>query len=657
MDDFEVEILRLFPESENGLLDTVEGFFHGLRPVEIMTVSEWADKYRMLSSIASPEPGKYKTSRTPYIRAVMDALSATQPYKKIVMMKGAQVGATEAANNFVGYAMHLNPSPILMVEPTIDMVKKLSKTRLDPMINMCPELKCLVSEKKSRDSNNTMTEKMFPGGVLILSGANSSANLRSQPVRFLILDEIDDYPADLNKQGSPIELARVRTSNFQNSKVFILSTPTVSGFSAIENEFELTDKNYYHVPCPHCGCKQTLIWSQLKWDEHKPETASYCCIHCGTLIDERYKTQMFEEKSSSNINGAEWIPSDPEKSNRESIGFHINSLYAPLGWKSWKDLAADFIIATKDPIKLKGFINTRLGETWAERGEAPAFKNIYNRRENYQISTIPGDVAFLTCGVDVQKDRIELEIVGWCKGKRSYSIDYRVLEGDTTQPAVWTKLGAIVDERWTRPDGSEMTIRMMAVDSGFNTTHVYDFCRRFTSRVIPIKGQDNLREAYAPPKPVDVTRAGKRIGKVRVWPVGSSFLKEELYSWLRLEKDENDVPPPCYCHFPEYGEHFFRSITAEDFVSRVNKRGYMHTEWVKKFDRNEALDCRIYARAAAAMVGLDRMKDEHFDALTGKIAPKPAYISKKEEDTPIELQHIPRKIPQRSQRYNNYWRR
>jgi len=594
----------------------VDGFFHGLRPVERITVSQWADKYRMLTSVAAPESGKYRTERTPYMRAIMDALSAIQPYREVIFMKGAQCGATEAANNFLGYAIHLNPSPILFVQPTLEMVKKLSKTRIEPMINACPQLKGLVSEKKSRDSNNTLFEKMFPGGVLILAGANSSANLRSQPVRFLLLDEVDDYPADLNSQGSPIDLARVRTSNFQNSKVFIISTPTVSGWSAIEREFDKTDKNYYHVPCPHCGGKQNLVWENLKWDEGRPETAMYACIHCGSMIEERFKPQMLAEKSESNPNGAEWIPAAPEKASRETIGFHINSLYAPLGWMSWEALVRDFIDSTKDPIKLKGFINTRLGETWTERGDAPAYKNLYNRREQYKTNSIPVDVAFLTCGVDVQKDRIELEVVGWCKGKRSYSIDYRVLEGDTTLPAVWNELALIIDERWERENGHEVSIRLMAVDSGYNTTMVYDFCRRYAGgRVIPIKGQDSLREAYSPPKPVDVTRAGKRIGKVRVWPVGVSFLKEELYSWLRLEKDENDIPPPCYCHFPEYAEHFFRSLTAEDFVSKLNKRGFLHSEWIKRYDRNEVLDCRVYNRAAAAIVGIDRMKDSHFESL------------------------------------------
>ena len=634
------------------MLKDVEGFFHGLRPVERITVSEWADKYRYLSSVASPEPGKYRTDRTPYMRAIMDALSITSPYREVVFMKSAQIGATEAANNFVGYCMHIAPSPILMVQPTGEMVKKLSKTRIDPMINVCPQLKNLVSEKKSRDSNNTMTEKMFPGGVLVLAGSNSSAGLRSQPVRFLILDEVDAYPLDVNGEGSPIGLARVRTSNFQNSKVFITSTPTIANFSAIEKEFQLTDQNLYHLPCPHCGEFQHLEWSNLIWDEGKPYTAKYCCVHCGSLIDERRKNEM--------LLAGKWIPSVPENASKFRIGFHINALYSPFGY-SWGKLAAEFCEVKKDPIGLKVFVNTKLGETWAERGEAPAFKNLYNRRENYPLNSIPDDVAFLTCGVDVQKDRIELEIVGWCKGKRSYSIDYRVLEGDTSLPAVWASLGMIVDERWQRPNGMELSIRMMCVDSGYNTTQVYDFCRRFAGqRVVPIKGVDNLREAYAPPKPVDVMKSGKRIGSVRVWPVGSSFLKEELYSWLRLEKDENDIPPPCYCHFPEYAEHYFRGLTAEDFVSKLNKRGYLRTEWIKNYDRNEPLDCRNYARAAAAICGLDRMKPEHFDALMGERKKVVRTEIPQPESETLEQVVIAAQKSQfsdRDSRRRDYWRR
>ena len=609
MEFVEGDIILSDPAQEMELLKEVEGFFHGLRPIERITVSEWSDTYRFLSGIASAEAGRYRTERTPFLRKIMDCLSAFSPYRKIVTMKGAQIGFSEAACNFIGYSMHIAPAPTLFVQPTDMMIARLSKTRIDPLISACPELASRVAEPKSRDGKNTVNMKAFPGGVLILTGANSGSGLRSMPARNLILDEVDAYPQDVDDEGSPIDLAIARTRTFPNRKILIGSTPTVSGLSAIEREFLETDQNYYHVPCPHCGEKQKLVFENLKWDEGKPETAAYACIHCGCLIEERYKIQMFAD--------GEWIPEVPEKSNDDVIGFHISSLYSPYGWQSWSDIARQFLESKNNQTKLKVFINTVLGETWAERGDAPEYKNLYNRREEYRLNELNEDVCFLTAGIDVQKDRVEIEIVGWCKNKSSYSIDYRVIEGDTADVPVWLKLGELLEERWKRPNGMQIPIRMMAVDSGYNTSHVYAFCRRYSpDRVVPIKGLDNLGMVFSAPKTVDITRAGKRVGHVRLYGCGSSFLKSELYSWLRLEKDENGVAPPCYCHFPQYAESYFRGLTAEEQVKKVVK-GYTVYEWQKKYERNEPLDCRVYARVAASIVGLDRMRPEHLEMIGG----------------------------------------
>jgi phage terminase large subunit GpA-like protein len=539
----------------------------------------------------------------------MNCLSAHEPYRKVVFMKGAQVGATEAGSNFIGYVMHISPAPIMMVQPTEEMVKKISKGRIDTLVAACPELLARVSMKKSRDGENTITQKNFHGGTLFLTGANSAAGLRSVPIRYLILDEVDSYPQDLDGEGSPIELAVARTRTFPNKKIFIISTPTISGMSAIEREFLETDRNYYHVPCPHCGGMQKLVFEQLKWEEGKPEAAKYCCAHCGALIEERHKVVM--------LAGGRWVPEAPERASYSTIGFHINSLYSPYGWQSWGEIADEFVKAKHDHNRLKTFVNTTLGETWAEKGEAPPYRNLYNRREGYPTNEVPEDVCFLTAGVDVQRDRLELEVVGWCADKRSYSIDYRVLEGDTAATGVWDKLSAVVGERWMRGDGMELPLRLMAVDTGYNTTHVHAFCRRFdATRVVPIKGMDSLGMAVAPPRTVDITKAGKRVGKLRQWNIGVSFLKSELYAALRLERDAEGTPPPSYCHFPQYDEGYFRGLTAEEQVKKI-VRGYPRYEWKKVYERNEPLDCRVYARAAATIVGLDRLSSERLAAMGG----------------------------------------
>jgi phage terminase large subunit GpA-like protein len=361
---------------------------------------------------------------------------------------------------------------------------------------------------------------------------------------------------------------------------------------------------------------QRLVFEQLQWDEGKPETAKYFCIYCGVGIEERHKTEIFSQ--------GEWRPMNPELSNTETIGFHISALYSPFGWYSWKDIASNFLKAKKNPNELIAFVNTVLGETWAEKGEAPPFMNLYNRRENYPLNVVPDDVCFLTCGADVQDDRIELEIVGWCPDKRSYSIDYRVLKGNPAGTEVWQKLAEVVDERFLRSDGVEFPIRLMAVDSGGHcTTNVYNFCRRFNgNRVIPIKGQDGLGMAISYSKQTDVTKSGKRYGKVRLWMVGVSFLKAEFYAILCLEKDSEGNPPPNYCHFPEYPEHYFRGLVSEEQVQKVNKMGHRKFEWKKVYERNEPLDCRIYARAAAVLEGLEKFSEKQLRAMIAPLQPK-----------------------------------
>ena len=609
----------------------IPGFFAGLKPIPRITVSEWADEYRYLAPESSAEPGRYRTDRTPYLRKIMDCLSVHEPYKEVFFEKGAQIGGTEAGTNFLGYIMHYAPAPVMFVQPTDELVKRTSKGRVDPLISACPELKEKVADVKSRDSKNTITQKSFDGGVLIMAGANSPAGLRSMPARYLILDEVDAYPLDLGGEGSPAKLAAARTRTFPNKKGFMVSTPTIEGISVIDAAFKKTDQNYYHVPCPHCGEYQKLVFEQLKWPEGKPEAVQYYCIHCGSEISERHKPTMLAR--------GRWVPDNPDKSNPDKIGFHLNSLYSPLGWYSWREIAADWVDAQGDQNKLKTFINTTLAETWAERGEAPPYKNLHNRCEGYAINTAHEEVCFITAGVDVQKDRLEIEIVGWCADKRSYSIDYRVLDGDTGKADVWNKLADIVGETWSRADGVELGLKLMAVDSGYNTDHVYTFCRRFdVSRVIPVKGHDSLGMAVGKPTKIDYKPNGKRAGKISIWHVGVSYLKSSVYAALRLEKDSEGNPPPLYCHFPQYSENYFRGLTAEELVKHTVK-GYPRYYWIKRYERNEPLDCRVYARAAATVVGLDRLKPEQIAAMGGisrtPSAPKTTSGQRKRRDGSI----------------------
>ncbi len=590
-------------------LDLSKGFFEGLKPEPRLTVSEWADLHRYLSATSSAEPGRWRTSRTPYLKDIQDDLSATSIVEEVDLMKGAQLGLTEAGFNWIGYIVDVAPAPTLMVQPTDQMVKRMSKMRFDPMVEATPRLRNKIKAARSRDSGNTITQKDFPGGTIVMTGANSPIGLRSMPAQNVFLDEVDAYPLDLEGEGSPIGLAKARTRTFPRKKIFIVSTPTIESKSVIEKEFETTDKRYFFVPCPHCGAEQTLTWDRITWEPDKPETAKYKCVHCDELIEERHKTKM--------LAAGKWRATAPENSNPRRKGYHLNSLYSPFGWYSWREAVIDWLEAEKDVNKKKMFTNTVLGLCWADEGESPPWENIFNRREVYQIGKIPADVAFLTAGVDVQKDRIELELVGWCNGKRSYSIDYRVLLGRTEQKEVWDKLGAVLNEQFPRVDGAMMPVRMMAIDSGYNTSHVYEFCRRYdVGRCVPIKGQEAQAIMIAPPRSVDISRGGKKIGRVKLWNVGVSLIKSELYSWLRLEKNEDGSAPDGYCHFPQYDPTYFRGLTAEQLEFKLI-RGFRKYQWTKKYERNEPLDCRVYARAAASVFGMDRFTLETWQQVAG----------------------------------------
>ncbi|TRZ72907.1 MAG: phage terminase large subunit family protein [Bacteroidetes bacterium] len=608
-------------------MQLIKGFLDGLRPVRKVTVSEWADTNRYLTTESAAEPGLWRTARTPYLKEIMDALSPTSLTKEVVIVKGVQLGFTESALNIVGCYIDLSPTPIMYVMPTVEMSRAISEGRIDPMVEHSEVLKLKVRPARERDSGNTKLVKRFPGGILVLSGANSAASLRSRPVRVLILDEIDAYPLNIDNEGSPVSLAEKRTSTFgSRKKIFKLSTPTIEGASIIQREFDGTDQRKYFVPCPHCNEMQELKFENLIWDKGLYETVKYSCSFCGSMIEERSKNSML-------ING-KWRSMVPEKRCDEKIGFHLNSLYSPLGWKSWADIAEEWEKAQGDSNLLRVFINTILGETWKEKGDAPAWEFLFDRREKYALNKPKKEVVFITGGADVQKDRIEVEIVGWCRKKISYSIDYRVIMGDTSSKAVWDKLDEIVNESWTREDGVQLPMKLMAVDTGYNTTEVYEFCRRFdASKVIPVKGQDKQPVIISAPKYVDVnTKTGKK-GKLRLFNVGVSMLKSELYGWLRLRIDEG-VEPAGYCHFPEYGEDYFKGITAEELKFKIT-HGYRQYFWEKRFARNEPLDARNYARAAASIVGMDRFNDGHWDRMDGSNSPvkRPDSSKKKKKES------------------------
>jgi phage terminase large subunit GpA-like protein len=569
----------------------------GLRPEQDITVSEWADANRILSSVSSAEPGRWRTDRFPYLREIMDSLSSNSNYEQIVFQKGSQIGATETGNNWIGYVIHHAPGPMLAVMPTVDMAKDNSKTRIDPLIEESPALRDRVKEARSRDSGNTTLLKEFNGGFLAMVGSNAPGPMRSKPIRYLFLDEVDSYPGDVGNEGDPVMLAKARTRTFSRRKIFLVSTPTMKDTSRIERAYLETDQRRFFIPCPKCNEYQYLQWTQLRWEKKDPKTAHYQCIKCNNKIYNHEKELLLKR--------GVWKPT-AKTTNPRVVGFHLSSLYSPVGFYSWEDAVEEWLNAQKNIQALKTFVNTVLGETWDEKSEAPEWEYLYNRKSEYKAGIIPMDGTLLVGGADVQSDRIEIEIVAYGKNKISYSIEYIVIMGDPSQPEIWNKLDNILGTPYKHESGQELFIEGFAIDSGYKSAQVYDWTRtKPKTKVFAVKGSDSQKALYSGPKILDIRMDnGKKIYRgARLWTLGVSELKTEFYDFLR----QSEKTAYGYCNFPEgYSEEYYRQLTSEILITHRSKNGRLRTEWKKTRERNEALDCRIYARGAACILGVDR---------------------------------------------------
>ena len=610
-------------EAYAGGADIGQAWRDGLRPDPLLSVSEWADVHRVLSQRAAAEAGRYRTSRTPYMREVMDCLSPAHPAERVVLMKAAQTGATEAGNNWIGYVIHQAPGPFLAVQPTVELAKRNSQQRIDPLIEAAPELRSRVLPARSRDSGNTVLSKRFPGGVLIMTGANSAVCLRSMPARYLFLDEVDAYEADTDGEGDPVALAEARTRTFgHRRKVFLVSTPTIKGLSRIEREFEQTDQRRYMVPCPFCGHTQALEFERLRWEKGDPETVHYLCEACEKPIAEHHKTAMLE--------AGEWRPT-VESGSPGTVGFHLSGLYSPVGWLSWSDIAREWEAAQGNDASIKAVKNTLLGETWTEPGEAPDWQRLYDRREHWKPSRVPVEGLILTAGADVQKDRIEASVWAWGRTLESWLVDHLVLEGDPGGTQVWDQLTALLGQTWKHQNGASLSIARLAIDTGGqHTAAVYAWARRQgAGQVMPVKGVAGF-DRSAPvsgPTYVEATAGGRKIRRgVKLWTVTVATFKSETYRFLRLERPtdeelaEGEPYPAGYVHIPRWVDsEWIKQFTAEQLVTVRTRRGYSKLEWQKTRERNEALDCRVYARAAAWLLGLDRWSQRKWRNLEAQV--------------------------------------
>ena len=583
---------------------------NAMRPRKRLTVSEWADAHRVLSAKGSSEAGNWKTSRTPYLAEIMNTLSERSNIHRVVLMFAAQLGKTEVGLNWIGYIMDHAPAPTLVVVPTIQVRKRWAKQRLDPMLNETPALEAIFNNRSKRDKSNSDEIKDFPGGMLVMGGANSPASLASMPIRYVLCDEVDRFPWDVGGEGDPLGLVDERQKTFPRRKTLLASTPTIKHASRIDAEYTDSDQRTYHLPCPDCGHYQPLIWKQLGWNSRLTE-AWYTCEECGSAISENHKTAML-------ANGR-WVAKYPERPVR---GYHLNGLYSPvgLGFK-WVQLAQEWARVHEDPAQLKRFINTTLGEVWEDQSNSVKPGQLAQRAGQWQQRTIPEGALILTAGVDTQDDRLAIQILGHGRKERTFVIDYVEITGHPGRPELWMKLTTILNTPLTNRHGKEMLIQATAIDTGGHYTHeVYQYVRsRPARRVMAIKGKNTPGGPVLAGRPShqDVNWRGKVIKKgVALYLVGVDTAKHLLYG--RLKADEDQVEAGRLIQFnQDLDEGYYKMLTAEIFDPEKNR-------WVlRKGRRNEALDTWVYGVAAAhhPEIRVQALREKDWDVLEARLGP------------------------------------
>ena len=581
-----------------------QAFLEGLRPEAQGTVSDWADTYRVLSGVGCPEPGPWRTSRTPYLREPMDCLSSSSRIRRVVLVFGSQLGKTEAGLNWLGSVIHWRPAPTLLVQPTIEMAKRLNRQRLEPFIRETPAIAERIPPPRARDSGNTAFLKVFPGGLFVLTGANSGSAAQSMPAANLFADEVSSYPLEVDDKGDPLENFEARTANFPRGKTLITSTPGEAEACRVTKEFEArSDQRRYHVPCPACGERQRLIWPLFKWESPDAEVF-YECAHCGERFEERHKARFLPE--------GVWVPS--AKGDGMTAGFHLPGWYAPLGWISWGEIRDQFIRAKTDRVLLKGWINKRAAEPWRD-----AIENQFNvdglakRRADegagngYPVGSVPDGVLVMTAGVDVQGgggsigERLVITIWGWGRGEEAWHLGHFEIHGDPQGDEVWEQLDRIRETRWNRGDGAELLIAQGAIDDGGHATHrVRDYCRT-RQNWVPVKGLSQKGKAViGKGVAVDIDRKNQAIQRrsVLLYPIGSDTSIAHLQGRLR-----NDQPGPGYMHLGQCSTDQFLAELFPWKRKPKTVKGFTRYEWIlPQGEHDEGGDCTRYAYAALQLL-------------------------------------------------------
>lgn len=601
------------------------------RPRRRLAVSEWADRHRWLRT-GTAQPGEWRTSLVPYTREIMDALSAHDPCNEVVIMKAAQVAGTEVALNWLGYLISHAPAEAMLVMPTLELRDRFVKRRLRPLIRETDVVRDALGGQRSRDADAGIGLLSFPGGSLILAGANSPNSLRSDAVRYVILDEVDGFDWEVGKEGDPLALIENRQRTYSRRKTLLVSTPTVRGASRIEQRYQASDRRRYHVPCPDCGVMQPLRWANLRWHAAarpstlgEPEQATvtaawYECADCGARIDEHLKPDLLAR--------GQWIAEAPGAPTR---GYHLSALYAPLGLGlRWAEIAQKWLDAQGDRGRLQVFVNTYLGETWEDkRRHATEARDIAERAEPYALRTAPADCLLVTVGVDVQDDRLSVQWLGHGAGRRWWALDWVEPPGNPTHDAVWDGLLDLLLQAIPHAAGGQLRVRAVGVDiGGHHTAQVKAWVTRAGAAlgvpVMAMQGSRHRATAVLPRRPMhsELTASGKRARRgTPVWQIGTEVAKDVLYN--DLAADAELPPDERRGHFaadlpPEY----YAQLTAESFNPIRNRYE------LRRGRRNEALDTWVYALAAAhhPLLRVDKMTERHWQDLRQMIVPPPPPV-------------------------------
>ncbi len=581
-----------------------------IAPPPQVDYTAWAAR-NIFFGAESAFPGRYDPELFPFFRRPLECLAPDHPAREVVLLKSIQIGGSVVAQVFCGGSLDMDPGPFMYIHPTVDNARRWVNMKWLPMVRQSPALSRILSVDRSRDakSSTTYMECRDGRGSLLVSGANSPSSLSQVSVPRQVQDDLQRW--ELNEAGDPEDQAAGRSEGFEFAKILKIGTGAIEGECRMTRAYERGTMERYEVPCPHCGHYQSLEWENMlaHLDEDRPEDAHFVCVSCGCVIEHRHKREMVAE--------GRWRAEHAEREH-EVASFYIWAAYSPL--TTWARIAKRWLAAKGVQHAERVFVNEMTGRAWRGEGEAPEWEWLRDRaaQSEDRLGIVPPEGLLLTAGVDVQKDRVEVKIKAGGRDRRSWTVDYLVIDGHISSARTQAQLDEILAGKRTWPSalGGERRVEMLAIDAGNWTEEVYEWVSRWPDdRIMAVKGANS---DAAPPldlgrRPTVTFRGRKRRAKVRLWLVGVSGLKTQFYSDLRQE----DRTARGYCGFPAgLPDDYFQQLTSERRSPVVNRQGYIVYRWKKAPGQpNEALDTEIYARAALIRLGWHRLTDAQWDAL------------------------------------------